>query len=303
MIGAASASPAFAQARLVYDLTPLPIADGAWMIEGGTEYFDKQNGGAVVNVTLLKGETGIIVVDTGPSLRYGEALSALVRKLDIRGVSAVVNTHHHPDHFFGNQAFADKPIWALGQTQVAAQTDGDAFSDNMYRILGDWMRGTEVVPPTRVLDGGDIVIDGRAFTALPLTGHTVADLALLDQATGTLITGDLTFLDRAPTTPSADLAAWQASLKELDAVSFAQIVPGHGALDRAGRSITQTGDYLAWLDNTLRSAAQDGLDMVEIMEQPLPKAFSGMGAQPQEFHRSVSHLFPSVELQELPRAN
>lgn len=303
LIGSAAAAPAFAQARHVYDLSPKPIAADAWMIEGDTAYFDQDNGGAIVNVTLLKGETGIIVVDTGPSLRYGEALSTLARRLDLRGVSAVVNTHHHPDHFFGNQVFVDKPIWALGDTQAAAASEGDAFSDNMYRLLGDWMRGTEVVPPTSVLGGGEAIIDGRAFTALPLGGHTVADLALLDQATGTLITGDLTFLDRAPTTPSAELPRWQASLQALETTAFAQIVPGHGPLDGTGRSISQTRDYLTWLDRTLRAAAQEGLDMVEIMQQPLPDAFAAMGAQPQEFRRSVSHLFPGIELQELPRAN
>ncbi len=304
LLGAGAVAPrAFAQARHVYELTPVEIGDGIWMIEGSTDYFTMQNGGAIVNIVLIKGQSGLILVDSGPSLRYGDALATLARQLDLRGVSAVVNTHHHPDHFFGNQAFADKPILALGETLAAAEVEGDGFADNMYRLLGDWMRGTEVVPPSQVIDGGDVVIDGRAFHALPLGGHTVADLALLDQRTGTLIAGDLVFFDRAPTTPSADLERWQSALDVLEGVQSAQLVPGHGPLDKTRAAIPQTRAYLSWLDKTLRDAARDGFDMVEIMDMPLPDVFAAMGAQPEEFHRSVSHLFPDIELEVLPRAN
>ncbi|SHH86473.1 quinoprotein relay system zinc metallohydrolase 1 [Marivita hallyeonensis] len=304
ILGAGIIAPrAYAQARHVYDLTPIQIADGMWMIEGSTDYFSMQNGGAIVNIVLIEGDSGLILIDSGPSLRYGEALASVARRLDLRGVSAVINTHHHPDHFFGNQVFADKPILSLGETLSAAVSDGDAFADNMYRLLGDWMRGTEVVPPTQVISSGEVTIDGRSFTALPLGGHTVADLAVLDRQTGTLIAGDLVFYDRAPTTPSADLEIWQASLNELEAINAAQLVPGHGPVDKTRAAIPQTRAYLSWLEHTLRNAAREGLDMIEVMDTTLPAEFAGMGAQPQEFHRSVSHLFPGIELQELPRGN
>lgn len=295
-IAAAAIAPrAHAKARLVYNLVPKQVTDGLWMIEGSTEYFSRENGGAIVNCALLKGETGLILVDSGPSLRYGQALASVASAMDIRGVSAVVNTHHHPDHFFGNQSFSDRPIWSLGETQVQAVNHGDAYSDNLYRLLGDWMRGTEVVPPRLVLEGGRQVIDGRSFDVLPLSGHTEADLALIDIDTGTLIAGDLAFLDRAPTTPSADIKTWLGSLTTLEQTRFSAILPGHGPFDRVGHSIDQTRSYLQWLDGTLRTAAGEGLDMIEIMNTALPEQFASMGAQPEEFHRSVAHLFPTIE--------
>lgn len=304
LIGASALAPrAFASPRFAYDLAPQQVADGVWMVEGATDYFTMENGGAIVNVVLLQGQSGLILVDTGPSLRYGEALTSMALALDIRGVSAAVNTHHHPDHFFGNQVFAGVPIHALGETQSAAFAEGDAFSDNMYRLLGDWMRGTEVVPPTAVVAGGEVVIDGRAFDALPLDGHTVADLALVDRQTGLLIAGDLVFYDRAPTTPSADLDRWRKSLEVLAGTDASGVIPGHGPVDRAGKAIAQTRAYLDWLDKTLRDAAGNGLDMVEIMELPLPPEFAAMGAQPQEFQRSIAHLFPSIETEVLPLGN
>lgn len=297
-------SPALAAVpRRVYDLVPIQVADGVWMIEGATEYFSDKNGGAIVNCALIETLTGLVIIDTGASLRYGQALQDVAAQISPIGVAAVFNTHHHPDHFFGNQVFADKPIYALAGTQKLAEQDGDGFSDNMYRLLGDWMRGTEPVPPNQALTSSSITIGGRDFSLYPLEGHTDADLAILDRKSGILIAGDLAFLDRAPTTPHADLNAWRGSLDSLASLNAGAIIPGHGPLDTSGASLIQTRAYLDWLDKTLRQAATEGLSMVEVMNEDIPPDYAAMGAMPQEFHRSVAHLFPDIEREILPVSN
>ena len=293
----------FAQPRLAYDIVPKQIAYGLWMIQGTTEYFTRQNGGAIVNCVLLETDDGMLVIDSGPSLRYGEALRLAINQMGDGKIAGVINTHHHPDHFLGNQAFEDAPIFALGETKALAIEHGDAFTDNMYNLLGDWMRGTESRPPDQELDGGTFEIGGRKLEALPLSGHTEADLAILDEVTGTVIAGDLAFLDRAPTTPSADLDLWRTSLEFIEEIEAAAIIPGHGPVDPTRKSLTQTRAYLDWLETALKTAASEGLDMIEIMDTAIPAEFAQMGAMPQEFHRSISHLFSDIENEALPRAN
>lgn len=300
---AAPLIPAYAAARLTYDLVPRQVANGIWMIEGATEYFTAANGGAIVNVVMIETPEGILIVDTGPSRRYGEALRAAAQALHPLGARGVINTHHHPDHFLGNQVFADLPIRALGDTAALATLHGDAYADNLYRLLGDWMRGTEPLPPNRAIAPGRTTIMGRQFDALPLGGHTEADLALLDVETGVLIAGDLAFLDRAPTTPSANIPRWQSGIDALAALAPRGIVPGHGPFDLSGASLRQTRAYLSWLSDTLADAARRGLDMNETMATPLPADYASMGAQPDEFKRSVAHLFGAAERAALPRAN
>ena len=273
------------------------------MVEGATEYFTAANGGAIVNVAMVETPEGILIVDTGPSRRYGEALRAAAQLLHPLGARGAVNTHHHPDHFLGNQVFADLPIRALGETAALAGLHGDGYADNMYRLLGDWMRGTEPLPPNRAIAPGRITIMGRDFDALPLGGHTEADLALLDVQTGVLIAGDLAFLDRAPTTPSADIPRWQTSIDALADIGPRGIIPGHGPFDAGGASLRQTRGYLSWLSDALSAAARRGFDMNETMATPLPPEYAGMGAQPDEFKRSVAHLFGAAERAALPRAN
>ena len=292
--------PARAKPRLAYDLRPRPVTRGIWLVEGRTEYFNHDNGGAIVNTIFVETTDGVVVFDTGPSRRYGEALRKVIGETTAKPVQSVFVTHHHPDHWFGNQAFNDVPIHALAKARTLAAQHSDAYADNMYRLVGDWMRGTEPVPPTETILGGDLNIGGRSFHLHALSGHTEADLAVVDQATGTLIAGDLAFLDRAPTTPHADLEDWHRSLQALQALEPAAILCGHGPVDRTGASLDQTQAYLHWLEHTLRNAVERGLDMAEAMQIPLPPDFALLGAQPQEFQRSVSHLFPALEQAALP---
>lgn len=293
----------FAAPKKEYELKPQKVADGIWMVEGSTDYFSTKNGGAIVNCVIIETESGLVIVDTGPSLRYGDALRKVATEVSGKGVAAAINTHHHPDHFFGNQVFTDTPIYALGGTTNLAKSEGDAFSDNMYRLLGDWMRGTEVTPPSVMLESSSMTIGGRKLRVLPLAGHTNSDLALIDEKTGTLIAGDLAFLDRAPTTPHANVEVWLSSLEVLKGLNVTGIIPGHGPFDTSQSSLLQTEDYLGWLDTVLKAAASDGYDMVEIMEFEVPARFAKMGAMPTEFHRSVSHLFPDVERAVMPLKN
>jgi quinoprotein relay system zinc metallohydrolase 1 len=301
LAGALSAPRAFAAPRDPYALRPERVADGLWMIEGARETFSPANGGAICNVAILETDAGALVVETGVSRRHGEALRGLANALSPRGVAMAVVTHHHPDHAFGGQAFADAPVGALGDSIAAFDEQAGSYAEALYRMVGDAMRGTEPMPPTRALTGGALTVGGRELALLPLGGHTGADLALLDRRTGTLLAGDLAFLDRGPATPDADLGRWRASLSDLDALGAGGILPGHGPFDRTGESLRQTRAYLDWLEATLTAAAEAGLSMAEAAALPLPTAFAAQGAQPQEFVRSVSHLYPALERAALPK--
>ena len=67
-------------------------------------------------------------------------------------------------------------------------------------------------------------------------------------------------------------------------------------------AIRQTRAYLDWLDKTLRDAAAQGYDMVEIMQFDMPADYAAMGAMPEEFHRSVAHLYGEIEREVMPMA-
>jgi len=288
-------------ARLTYDLAASEIASGTWAVHGRTEYFSLDNGGNIVNVAFIEVPDGVVVIDTGPSRRYGLALQSLIEQtIPDKPILRVFNTHHHPDHFLGNQAFDANLIAAPQEVINNIENEGEGVTENMYRLVGDWMRGTSPVLPRVVMSAPHEDIGGRRFSMYYLSGHTSADFVVRDDETGVLFCGDLAFLHRAPTTPHAELETWQSALTRLATIDRELILPGHGPSDASGASLEQTADYLQWLDSTIRQALDRGLTMNEAMQSEIPIRFSNLDVVQTEFERSVVHLFLQLESQLMP---
>ena len=227
-----------------YGLRSLNVADGVYVFAGRTENFSRDNGGNIVNTGFIVGSSGIIVIDTGPSRLYGEQQRAAIERVSPLPIAQVYITHAHPDHFLGNQAYPANLIAALPLTNAAIRKNGEALSDNLYRLVGGWMSGTQIEVPAVDAAAGAVTIAGRRLRLIASGGHTDSDLMVFDEKSKTLFTGDLVFFQRALTTPNADVPRWLATLDEIDRIDFKTLVPGHGPVlhDRAG--VAQTRDYL-----------------------------------------------------------
>lgn len=306
LVSGAAASPGLgafelSAAPLAYDLKPIRLDDGVWMVAGAQEAISLANGGAIANVAILDTSAGAVIIDTGPSRRYGEALLVLARGLTGKEIARVYLTHFHPDHVFGNQAFDARLIAAPEGVIQGLKELGDGFADAMYRTAGDWMRGTELVPPQVTLNDDVEDFGTRRMRPLRLGGHTASDLALFDERSGCLFAGDLVFLDRAPTTPHADLARWRESLAKLGDIPHARLVPGHGPAETSERGVKQTRDWLEAIEGVIREAFEKGLDVTEAIALPLPAWTEGVALARYEYERSVMHLYPRLEAERWPR--
>lgn len=283
-----------------YGLHAQTVADGVHVFEGRTEHFTRDNGGNILNTGYVETSAGAVVIDTGPSRRYGEQMRAAIEAATGKPAAQVLITHAHPDHFLGNQAFAADRIAALPATRQAIQTTGEDLAANLYRMVGGWMEATESHVPGRDAQPGALTVGGRTLRLIALRGHTGADLAVYDEKTRTLFAGDLVFFQRAATTPNADLGAWLDALDQLDQLDFAVLVPGHGPVVKDHAAIAQTRAYLKWLRSSLQDAARRGLDLNEAMEQvKVPPEFAALAVFHDEFQRSVVHLYPAMELETL----
>ncbi|MIL10122.1 quinoprotein relay system zinc metallohydrolase 1 [Salmonella enterica subsp. enterica] len=291
--------PGAAQA-LSYKLDAREIGSKVWGVFGATDYFSFANGGNISNTAFIETPDGVVVVDSGPSRRYGEALLELIAsKAPGKKVLRVYNTHHHPDHFLGNQVFDPSIVASSPGVIQNIKDQGNAMADNMYRLVGDWMRGTNVTVPGVSLTAPVEDVGGRKFGLLYLSGHTSADLVVHDMESGVLFAGDLAFLDRAPTTPSADLPHWRDSIAQLRKTDRSMILPGHGPDDRGQASLDQTLDWLDWLDGTIADCVRKGLTMNEAMAVKVPARFAALGVAKGEYERSVVHLYQRYEDAEL----
>jgi alkyl sulfatase BDS1-like metallo-beta-lactamase superfamily hydrolase len=100
------------------------VTQNVWQVRG----FD------LSNLTIIRGQTGWIVIDPLTSVETARAAMELVNAtLGQRPVSAVIYSHSHADHFGGVRGVIDPADVAAGRTQVIAP-DGfmeEATSENV----------------------------------------------------------------------------------------------------------------------------------------------------------------------------
>ncbi len=297
-----SAQPPTADpATLDYRLQARELAPGVYGVAGANADFDRSNGCNIINTGFIVTGAGVVVVNTGPSRRYGEQLRALIARTTREPILRVVHLNLHPDYFLGNQAFADVPRIATAITRAGMQRDAKGYEDNLYRLCGDWMTGTEFLLPSADVALGVEQIGSHTVEMLELSGHTDSDLVLVDRSHGVVFAGGLVFAQRIPTTPHAQVKAWSQSLDTLSALATPVLVPSHGALDTGAAGIAMTRRYLAWLDHAFRQAADAGLEMNELLRLPVPDEFKRWAAFDTEYLRNVANLYPRYEREAMPR--
>ncbi|NML15039.1 quinoprotein relay system zinc metallohydrolase 1 [Azohydromonas caseinilytica] len=311
LAGTAPAAPAARPdiASLDYKLQARALAPGVWVVEGANADFEPANGCNIINTGFIATGAGVLVVNTGPSLKYGQQLRALIERTAGEPVKQVIHLNLHPDYFLGNQAFADVPRLATPVTRAGMAREATAYEDNLYRMCGDWMKGTQALLPDADIAPGTLRLGQREFELREYQGHTDSDLVLVDRASGVVFAGGLVFVQRIPTTPHARLPEWQRSLQALEqqlppqpdpgapaaGKGLAALVPSHGPVRADTAGIVMTRRYLDWLDATLQRAATQGLEMSELLRQPLPAEFDGWAARATEYTRNVVHLYPRYE--------
>jgi quinoprotein relay system zinc metallohydrolase 1 len=293
-VHAAQADPA----TLDYKLAARALAPGVWVVEGANADFEPANGCNIINTGFIATGAGVLVINTGPSLKYGQQLRALIERTAGEPVRQVLHLNLHPDYFLGNQAFADVPRAATPVTREGMAREAKAYEDNLYRACGDWMKGTQALLPDTDAAAGTLRLGQREFELREYRGHTGSDLVLVDRSSGVVFAGGLVFVQRIPTTPHAQLPQWRQSLQALQGALPAQLaalVPSHGPVRADAQGIAMTQRYLGWLDDTLRRAAAQGLEMAELLQRPLPAEFDAWAARSTELTRNVVHLYPRYE--------
>jgi len=256
------------------------VADRVWVARYA--WFD-------VNVSVVAGPSGLLVVDTNASDLAAHEVLGDLRRLSSAPLVAAVNTHVHFDHTFGNAVIAAEGAELIAhedaaaalpghaaeiRAQAAAEVDEDeryaelvateevvpqrTFSSALTLDLGD--RLVELVHPGRGHTSGDVVV--RVPDAdVVLTGDLVEESAMRDGVPG--FGSDCYPMDW-PTT--LDLAL---NLIGPDTV----VVPGHGA--PVGRDFVQEQrSAIGVVAETIRDLAGRGVPLDQALESadwPYPR--------------------------------
>jgi glyoxylase-like metal-dependent hydrolase (beta-lactamase superfamily II) len=199
-----------------------------------------------VNVGLVLGRDGAVVVDTRASALQGGEVVAAVRALsrDLR-ITHVVNTHVHFDHTFGNIAFAGATVHAHDRVGEALESEAERVRRAIAADPGDapeagytasdleQVLATRLRPPdctfasSATIDLGDRVV----MLSWAGRGHTDGDIAVRVPDADALFIGDL---DEESAHPSLGDDCWPLDWPDTLTSHLTWIgpdtvvVPGHG---------------------------------------------------------------------------
>lgn len=216
------------------------IAPEVWLLRGNFVAGQQPDGNSV----LLLGSDGWVLIDSG---RHASHTEALLKQSGGR-LKAVINTHWHLDHLGGNallrervpglQVHASAAVdaalqgWlARSREQMLAAMKDDklpAATRRMMQIDLDLLSKPQLLAPDqRIREPGVQWLAGRRLRIGLERAVSGGDVWVLDEASGTLMTGDLVTWP-VPFMDTACADDWDAALGRLEALPFERIVPGHG---------------------------------------------------------------------------
>lgn len=263
-----------------HDTGFVEVADRCWVAR--SEFLD-------VTVGLVGGSRGLLVVDTHASEVEARRVVEQVRSLGAGEVVAVVNTHEHFDHTFGNVVFAERydgpPVHAHDEAAAGLLVSGPALQQ---RVGGDEtdphhpeIAATRLMPPTATFSSAKAVDLGDRLVEMvhPGRGHTAGDAVLRVGDADVLFAGDLveesTLRHGVPGYgPDCFPMDWPRALDLLIGLLTADsvVVPGHG-LPVGKEFVEEQRGAIGVVAETIRDLASRGVavrDALGSVQWPYP---------------------------------
>ena len=210
------------------------INERVFALLGPMEFPNKKNEGYMVNSTVIIGEKGVILIDTGSTDEVGKHLAKAIAKLTPKPVTHIINTHHHGDHTFGNISFRNTEVISSEKCRAELEKTWPDWLQLVESATGmkfpnakPVLAGTTYRENTRV----DLVINGvRLVLWTPFGSHTDGDMLVYLPEDKVLIGGDVIVHKITPIFRDAHVKAWVGTLEEAGKLDFKTVVPGHGPL-------------------------------------------------------------------------
>ncbi len=245
-----------------------------------------------LNVGVVVGEEGLLIVDTRASHREADQLIDELKALTVLPVVWVVNTHWHWDHIFGNSRFPRADIWAH---RLCRQTLLERPGEMIQGAL-DWLRKegdnaaladeideVVVVPPGLTFEDSATIDLGGRTVDLTYHGlaHTDADIVIRVPDAGVAFFGDMLEDGAPPNFGDSYPLLWPETLGSAIVSWDGLMVPGHGDVMTQVEAAAQFEELkeVARVANLcvvekvpLEEAAQLGPYSVEVMTDALRRA-------------------------------
>ena len=212
----------------------ISLNDRVHVLLGPVQHANRLNQGYMINSTVIVGDKGVILIDSGGSAEVGRHIAAAVRRITHKPVTHVVNTHHHGDHHLGNAAFEGATFISSEMCRKLVLETAAEWLKIMEGAVGRPLPGTKAIPAAVTYAEGtrtETSIQGvRVVFWVPRGSHTAGDLLVYLPDDKVLVAGDVLVNRVVPTLQDGFVKNWIRTLDELQALGALRFVPGHGDL-------------------------------------------------------------------------
>ena len=223
-----------------------------------------------VNTIYAITPDGVVVIDSQLLPKHAEAVLADIRKRTDKPIRYVTNSHHHPDHVFGNGVFVEQGAELVSSYFTARMIDGSEFWYLMFLqgLYGGHLPMGYVVPRSTFLKSKELSLGKTAVQLFEFTDSTTVSGESVDvtmawfpqqkvlHVADTVWPGSHTFFADGVSVPdwNIQLGHIRELVKELQPKV---IVPGHGSPGDAG-IIDAQERYLAGVARMVQEYCRGG---------------------------------------------
>ena len=231
---------------------------------------------------IVKGETGLAMVESGPASCL-DAVKAGLAEIGVApsDIKHVLLTHIHFDHAGAAGWWASQGAHIyVHHVGARHMIDPSRLVASARRIYGDEMDTLwgELIPidPTNLtqLNDGDLITIGDLeFECLDTPGHAthhmaykLGDICFAGDSAGTRLAGrDMIDIPASP--PEFDRPTWLKTVERLQSYNFRELYPTHfGRVPDPAAHLEEFADFIPMISDFIADLMREGKDRSEILE-------------------------------------
>ena len=248
---------------------PVEVIPNVFSAIGATAPPTYENSGHNNNLSFVITNDGVVVINSGASVRLASALHEEIKTITNQPVKLVINENGQGHAILGNLYWSQLGVDILAHEDAIQEIEQNSYTilERMKSYNRDKAIGTEVIIPNKSFSEKIIFnLGGLEFHVLHLgPAHGPGDTQVWLPQLSLMIAGDMAFHERMlpifeNTCTKCWLETWDEKFAPLNAT---YVIPGHGHPTNMAQVTRFTKNYLLDLRAKVSEVLDNGGDLAE----------------------------------------
>ena len=248
---------------------PVEVIPNVFSAIGATAPPTYENSGHNNNLSFVITTDGVVVINSGASVRLASALHEEIKTITNQPVKLVINENGQGHAILGNLYWSQLGVDILAHEDAIQEIEQNSYTilERMKSYNRDKAIGTEVIIPNKSFSEKIIFnLGGLEFHVLHLgPAHSPGDTQVWLPQLSLMIAGDMAFHERMlpifeNTCTKCWLKTWDEKFAPLNAT---YVIPGHGHPTNMAQVTRFTRNYLLDLRAKVSEVLDNGGDLAE----------------------------------------